>query len=199
MTWTKLSDDFADDCARVGLSDAAFRVHVEGLLWCMRRETGGTFDALAVRRGLEVADPDTAIAELLAVGFWQRVEGGYLVVHGMEHQPEPEVLEKRRDNDAERQRRKRRKDAGLLPEKDVSRRDDTRDNPRDPGRDGTGLVGTGKAQLEEQPLTDVPARTHAREAWPEVPPLLRSVSAQTPPPAMSDAERWQLVAGGYDN
>jgi len=32
MTWTKLSDDFPEDCARVGLSDAAVRTHLEG--WC---------------------------------------------------------------------------------------------------------------------------------------------------------------------
>jgi hypothetical protein len=29
VPWTKLSDDFAEECARAGLSDAAFRMHVE--------------------------------------------------------------------------------------------------------------------------------------------------------------------------
>jgi hypothetical protein len=113
MTWTKLSDDFADDCARVGLSDAAMRTHVEGLLWTMRRETGGRLDALDIRRCVETANAAAAIAELLAVGFWEQIQGGYLIRHHMEHQPEPDLVAKRRENDAERQRRKRRKQARM--------------------------------------------------------------------------------------
>ncbi|MGC7224587.1 hypothetical protein RBA13_22790, partial [Mycobacteroides abscessus subsp. massiliense] len=35
MTWTKLSDDYGDDCWR--LSDAAFRTHTEGLCWSNRK------------------------------------------------------------------------------------------------------------------------------------------------------------------
>ena len=37
MTWTKLSDDFGDDCWE--LSDAAYRLHVEGLLWSNRNSS----------------------------------------------------------------------------------------------------------------------------------------------------------------
>ena len=35
MTWTKLSDDFSDDCWQ--LSDAAYRLHTEGLIWSNRK------------------------------------------------------------------------------------------------------------------------------------------------------------------
>jgi hypothetical protein len=35
MTWTKLSDDFSDDCWQ--LSDAAYRLHVDGLNWSNRK------------------------------------------------------------------------------------------------------------------------------------------------------------------
>jgi hypothetical protein len=35
MTWAKLSDDFTDDCWT--LSDGAFRLHVEGLVWSNRK------------------------------------------------------------------------------------------------------------------------------------------------------------------
>jgi hypothetical protein len=141
MTWTKLSDDFPDDLARVGLSDAAFRTHVEGLCWTMRRETGGVISKRDVDRFAESGLVDTGVAELLDAGLWQRTDTGYMVVHHMEHQPEREVLIARRANDAERQRRKRRK-AARLADPPVSRRDDPRDDPRDhprdPGRDGTG-------------------------------------------------------------
>jgi len=113
MTWTKLSDDFADQCARAGLSDAAFRTHVEGLTWAMRRETGGYLDHLDIRKAIETPNAAAAIAELLAVGYWQHSGTGYLVRHHMEHQPEPDVIAKRRELTAERARRLRRKKAGM--------------------------------------------------------------------------------------
>ena len=116
MTWTKLGDEFADECARAGLSDAAFRTHVEGLSWAMRRETGGNLDKIDVRKAIETPHAAAAIAELLAVGFWEQTEHGYIVRHHMEHQPEPDLLAKRREMTADRVRRHRRRKAGLEDE-----------------------------------------------------------------------------------
>jgi hypothetical protein len=113
MTWLKLSDDFADDCARAGLSDAAFRTHIEGLVWAMRRETGGYLDDLDIRRAIETENAAAAIAELLAVGFWVRELHGYRIVHAMDQQVEPEVIAHRRKLAADRKRRQRRRMAGL--------------------------------------------------------------------------------------
>lgn len=113
MTWLKTSDDFPDDCARVGLSDAAYRTHHEGLSWVMRRETGGIVDERDIRRFAETTQPAAAVAELLAVGFWRKTVTGWLIVHGMADQPDPDVLQKRRDKAAQRQQRFRRKAAGL--------------------------------------------------------------------------------------
>lgn len=151
MTWLKLSDDFGDQCA--DLSDTAFRTHVEALLWTMRRETAGVVTTRDVSRFAESADGRDAVTELVARGFWDEYDNGYLIRHHMEHQPEPEVLTARRRNDAERQRRKRRKAAGLENEQAPSRRDsprdDTRDHPRDPGRVGSG-TGKPNPSLEEK-------------------------------------------------
>jgi hypothetical protein len=133
LTWTKLSDDFGDQCA--DLSDAAFRTHVEGLLWVMRRETGGRLTHRDLRRFAESEDAVGAAAELVALGWWTTHAHGFTVVHHIEHQPEPDVLLARREADAARQRRRRRKAAKLDDE--PSRRDTHRDDTRDPGRDGT--------------------------------------------------------------
>lgn len=138
MTWTKLSDDFADQCA--DLTDAAFRTHVEGLAWTMRRETGGRITERDLRRFAECDNPETAAAELVRGGYWMPDPSGWRIVHHMEYQPEPDVIARRRAMDAARQRRKRRKAAGL--DTDTSRRDDQRDDPRDPGRDGAGRGGS---------------------------------------------------------
>jgi len=113
MTWTKLGDEFPDECARAGLSDAAFRTHVEGLSWTMRRETGGYLSKVDIRKAIETPNAAAAIAELLAVGFWQQTEHGFLVVHHMAYQPEPDLIAKRRQLTADRVRKHRRHKAGL--------------------------------------------------------------------------------------
>jgi hypothetical protein len=113
VTWTKLSDDFTDDCARAGLSDSAVRTHVEGLVWTMRRESAGFLDHRDIRKAIETNNSAAAIAELIAVGFWQRLEHGWQIVHHMEHQPEPDLIARRRLLAAERVRKHRRRKAGL--------------------------------------------------------------------------------------
>lgn len=112
MPWLKLSDDFADDCARAGLSDAAFRTHVECLTWAMRRLTGGRLTELDVRRCCEVDDPHTAIKELVECGFWIETAEGWQIVHGMDEQRSPQQVEADRAKARERMQRVRSKAKG---------------------------------------------------------------------------------------
>jgi hypothetical protein len=157
MTWTKLSDDFGDDCARVELSDAAFRTHVEGLLWTMRRGTGGRLARRDVDRLAETDAPISAVKELVDVGFWRETENGFDVVHAIGDQVEPHVVEHRRRLAAERKKRQRLHEANdhsiCLPKhcrKAPVTRDVTRDGTRDPGLVGSGLDGTGNYSPTEQ-------------------------------------------------
>ncbi len=113
MTWLKLSDDFSDQCARAGLSDAGYRMHVEGLGWCMRRETGGHLSERDVLRCAETGDPADAVRELLGCGFWTREGSGYRVLHHMDLQDDPELIAQRRKNATQRMREYRRRQAGL--------------------------------------------------------------------------------------
>ena len=155
MTWTKLSDDFPEDCARVGLSDAAVRTHLEGLVWAMRRENDGRLFTRDLARLADTSDPAAAADELVAVGFWTQLPDGWQIEHQMDLQVESEVIMSRRKANAERQRRKRLKAAGLPdPDPDgipLSRRDDMRDTPRDDTRD-PGLVWTGQDCSGEEVL-----------------------------------------------
>lgn len=118
MTWTKLGDEFSVECR--DLSDAAFRTHVEGLLWVMKRETGGYLETREVRRFAESPHAEMALTELVSVGWWSIDGQGYRINHHMEHQPEPDLLAKRREAAAERQRRFKRKKAGLEPASESS-------------------------------------------------------------------------------
>jgi hypothetical protein len=167
MTWVKLSDDFGDRAAQAGLSDAAFRTHIEALLWTMRRETGGWIRERDIRRFAETRDPIAAVGLLVLNGWWHRPAFDeryphydaddhadlFRIVANMDDQPEPDVIEARRRRTAARVRRHRRKMAGLDP-----------DEPDDPSngvtervtRDGTGRDGTGSPKTVGRGLRAVP-------------------------------------------
>ena len=157
MTWTKLSDDYTDQCAQ--LSDAAFRTHTEGLVWVMRRETGGYLSRRDVLRLAESKHAEMAVTELVSVGWWTIENDGYRIVHHMEHQPEPDLIERRRELTAERVRKHRRKKAGLPPTHDVTHARNALPN----ALPGSGRVGTGKtpatADLRDEDIA------HDRDAW----------------------------------
>jgi hypothetical protein len=87
MTWTKLSDDFSDDCWK--LSDAAFRLHVEALNWTMRKLTGELLVKDEMR--LWPKHPEAA-AELVERGYWRDEGDCYVIVHHMGYQREPEKV-----------------------------------------------------------------------------------------------------------
>ena len=124
----------------------------------MRREGEPVLDRRDLRRALESPQAEGAVSELLAAGWWHRRDDGRVrVLHGMDHQPEPEVIARRREAATERQRRKRLKAVGIDPDTGevASRRDTTRDRwqdaTRDPGRDGTGRVGAGRGKHLRNP------------------------------------------------
>lgn len=108
MTWLKLCDRFADDCARAKLSDAAFRTHVSALVWTMRRETDGVLDQVDIRRAVDTLRVGEAIVELLTAGFWQTLEGDrYRIVHGMNYQRTAKQIARDRALALERQTKRR--------------------------------------------------------------------------------------------
>lgn len=145
MTWTKLSDDFADQC--VDLTDASFRTHVEALIWTMRRETGGFITPRELKRLAESPHYEMAVTELLATGWWSIDGQGYRINHHMEHQPEPDLIAKRRADTAQRVKKHRRKKAGLEAEPPApltaSRPDPTRPVPGNASRNAGGNAVTG--------------------------------------------------------
>lgn len=176
MTWTKLTDELPDRAARAGVGDAAFRTHVEGLIWAMRRENGGLLDQRDIRRACETDDPDAAVAELVACGWWRPAgEGRVQIVENMDDQPEPDVIEARRVAAADRQRRHRRKLVKL--DQPQSSADATTDSsvtghvtPLRDALPGSGRVGTGRDTRSTERKGDVHARARARGDgdWPAV-------------------------------
>ncbi|MDH6237046.1 hypothetical protein [Cryobacterium sp. CG_9.6] len=80
MTWTKLSDDFTDDCWT--LSDAAARLHVEGLTWSNRK----LLDLRIPKDDLHRFKTPQAIAELLSCGYWADAGNHYQIIHHADYQ-----------------------------------------------------------------------------------------------------------------
>ena len=66
MTWTKLGDEFTDECWR--LSDAAFRLHTEGLCWSNRKHLDGCLVKDDMSRWAHCLK---AAEELVDLGFWE--------------------------------------------------------------------------------------------------------------------------------
>jgi len=92
MTWTKLSDDFSDDCWE--LSDAAVRLHMEGLVWSNRK----LLDCRLVKDEMvRWAKRPGAAEELVAAGWWRDDDTVYLIVHHAIYQRAREAVLKQQD------------------------------------------------------------------------------------------------------
>jgi hypothetical protein len=81
MSWTKLGDEFADECWT--LSDPAFRLHVEGHVWSNLKSCDGKLakdDMVRWAKRLEAAE------ELVAKGWWEDHGDHYVIIHHIGYQ-----------------------------------------------------------------------------------------------------------------
>jgi hypothetical protein len=98
MTWTKLSDDFSDDCDE--LSSDAFRLHVEGLIRSNRKLLDLRLDKSKIARWVWNYEAAlTAVQELLEIGWWTDEEDHYLIRHhGVYQRTREQVLRQQEVN-----------------------------------------------------------------------------------------------------
>ncbi len=163
MTWTKLSDDFSDDCWT--LSDTAFRLHVEGLVWNGRKLLDLHLSREDVRRFGKHPD---AVAELVAGGWWREVEDGYVIQHHGSYQRTREAVLKQQVANEENGRKGGR--------------------PRKPGRERQAQpVGPG-TQSVSQSVSERVTNSVARAAAEQVPPSPRTLT-ETQSVSESQTER----------
>jgi hypothetical protein len=94
VTWTKLSDDYGDDTWT--LSDSAFRLHTEALVWSNRKLLDMVIPKEDVAR---FAKRPEAVDELLATGWWEGDGDTYTIVHHADYQRlREDVLKQQRAN-----------------------------------------------------------------------------------------------------
>jgi hypothetical protein len=158
MTWTKLGDEFGDECWT--LSDAAFRLHVEALCWSNRMLTDGQLAKDDMRRW---AHHPQAAEELVDVGWWEDSGGHYQIVHHLGYQRTKKQIAKQSIANAENANRRWSK----KPPKDKSSSDSQCDSQYEMDRTGqarttdrgTSLTRAQEAQKNgEEPDED--------EVWP---------------------------------
>lgn len=102
MTWTKLGDEYTDHCWK--LSDAAFRLHTDALVWSNRRHLDGVLQKDDMRRWAKTPE---AVGELLQHGFWVDEGDRYRIVYHLGWQRTAEQwLRQSEANKANRAKRK---------------------------------------------------------------------------------------------
>jgi hypothetical protein len=97
MTWTKLSDDYSDDCWT--LSDAAFRLHTEGLIWSNRKLLNLRLAKDEIRRWATCSNGDIMVTlnELVDCGWWVDDGDAYVIVHHGAYQRTSEQVLKQQE------------------------------------------------------------------------------------------------------
>ncbi len=75
----KFDDQFPISRKVSGLSDAAFRLHVEAIFWCDRNLTDGFIRAEDLGIVSRFRRPEQYVAECVARGVWDVVDVGWLI------------------------------------------------------------------------------------------------------------------------
>jgi hypothetical protein len=149
VTWTRLSDDYPDDCW--SLSDKAFRLHTEGLVWSNRKLLDCRIPVDDLRR---FAKHPEAVTELLAAGWWSKTGEHYTIRHHASYQRDSEaVLKQQAANRVNGLRGGRPKKAAGPGRERWSETQSVSDSQSEVAtqRDGTGLVKDW--QLREEQTT----------------------------------------------
>lgn len=74
MSWANFDDSFAQHPKVISLSDAAFRLHVSGILYANQHLTDGVIPVPAART-LVPKFRQTTVDELVTVGLWHQIKG----------------------------------------------------------------------------------------------------------------------------
>jgi hypothetical protein len=159
MTWTKTGDEFADECWT--LSDAAYRLHHEGLTWSNRKGLDGQLAKDDMQRW---ARRPEAAEELVAIGWWEDHGQHYQIIHHIGYQrTRAQIAHQSIVNRANRAKGKarpvrRKSDSSVEPSDESSSdsqpQDESSDEPSDE-RDRTGQARTGS--------TDDPAKKNGEQ------------------------------------
>jgi hypothetical protein len=90
VTWVKLDDTFPEREDMVRAGPLGLAMHVAATCYCNRNLTNGVILRSAVRRLLEVDDPEAIATSLVDVGTWLAADDGYRLLDYFPNQPSAE-------------------------------------------------------------------------------------------------------------
>lgn len=122
MTWAKYGTEYNDELANADLSDAAYRTHTEAIGWLYRiEETSLQIPKHLLRRFAGSIDYETAIKDLVNLGFWRDRGSTWEIVHHADVIRQSIVAQRqKRDRDKRAQQAKRNRSEGRPVSADVS-------------------------------------------------------------------------------
>lgn len=180
MTWTRLSDDFADHPDLLDVSRSARLLHVEALVYSNRHGNDGRFRRSLVARMTDAEDWPDLVDELVKRDVWADVGDNLLQIDWSAWGQEPaDAVRERREANAkvnreyrERGKRHRAGDHSMCTDSCPAVREQSRDPSRETSRDGS------RDLYPSRPLLSRPKETGERGGRT---PAGRSARATQPP------------------
>lgn len=143
MTWVRIEDGMVEHPKIAGLSDRAFRLHVEAICYSTRMLTDGEISVGIARR---LGTPKS-VKELVTAGAWDElVDGGYQIHDYLDYQLSREEVETLREQKAAAGR------AGAKARWGDGKRHSTSHSSRHGTRDGKTMPQSQSQSQEEQDL-----------------------------------------------
>lgn len=143
MTWTKLGDEYGDECWT--LSDPAYRLHNEGLIWSNRKLTDGKLSKDDMNRWAR--HPDAA-EELVSIGFWEDRGEHFQIIHHIGYQRTRDQVAKQ--SLANSKNRAKGKARPVKPKDDSSEESSDRDESSDESSDEMDRTGQDRTGLPRE-------------------------------------------------
>jgi hypothetical protein len=169
MTWIKIANGLPTHPKILGAGPHAAWLYVCALCYCNEYLTDGRLPSAALQALVPgVKRPEILARQLVAVGLWEQVEGGWQVHDYAEHQRTADQI--RRAQQADRER-KRRPDSNGTPVGVPSQLHSDSSQPRTRGRERAPTPGRAAAKEvegeEENPPLPPPqgGRRRTQESW----------------------------------
>jgi len=126
MTWIKIDDAFPNHPKIAGLSNEAFRAHVEALCYCGTYLTDGFIPSVIVSKN----KIELAATELVEAGLWDISDNGYTIHNYLEYQSSKDEVKSAKEANKARSERYREKRELVTAESRVSHASPTHDESR---------------------------------------------------------------------
>ncbi len=162
MTDTRLPEQWLGDMTRDGLSDGAFRVWINALIWSVKYQKDGFVDPLALRYLHPEGRRTDLVDELVAAGLWQAAtDGGWLILDFLDHQTPAAKLREQREAARVKQQRYRDRLAEERPRDALAEAGVTGNGTGHSTRDMTVNVGQARAGKDREGLVKATSAARA--------------------------------------